>query len=269
MFLVHLFIAFIYQPFLNILVFFYWAISQLSSTADMGIAVILLTIVIRVLLLPLSLAEDKSEHERRQMHQDLEDVHSHFAADPIKQRHASKQVFHRNRGIVIAEIVSLFVQVMISLMLWKMFDTGLEGADLHLLYPFTPHPAVPYNLIFLGKFDLSHSNIWLNLTQSLMIFIVETANIVTSPYPPRPGEVVRLQFFLPVLSFFIFLALPAGKKLFIITTLVISLILVLFKFARRKWEEHKAKVEAEEAAAAAAAMGAAPQPPEAIVVQTK
>jgi YidC/Oxa1 family membrane protein insertase len=259
MFLIHAFIAFIYQPFLNILVFFYWAVSRLSPTADMGMAVILLTVIIRILLLPLSLAEDQSEHERRQMHDDLEKAHSHFAADPIRQRQETKQVFHRNRGVVIAEVISLLVQVALSLMLWKMFDTGLKGEDLHLLYPFTPHPPTPYNLVFLGKFDLGHPNLWLNIAQSVMIFIVESLNIITSPYPPRPGEVVRLQLVLPVLSFFIFLALPAGKKLFIITTLAISLVLIIYKFIRRKIHEAQAaEKEAEEAKAAAEAAAMLP-----------
>ena len=69
---------------LNILVFFYWLDGIISrGHPDMGIAVILLTIVIRILLLPLDLAGDKSEADRHQMILRLHEIETTFAADPI------------------------------------------------------------------------------------------------------------------------------------------------------------------------------------------
>ena len=62
--LAHIFTVFIYQPFFNILVFFYWLIG-LSGKPDMGIAVIFLTILVRILLMPLSLSGQRSEKDRR------------------------------------------------------------------------------------------------------------------------------------------------------------------------------------------------------------
>jgi hypothetical protein len=88
------------------------------------------------------------------------------------------------------------------------------------------------------------------LLQSLAIFALETLSIYTSPYPPEKGEVVRLQLVLPVVSFFVFMFFPAGKKLFIITTLIISIILKLYKFIQHKFEAYKLKAEEAEQAAA-------------------
>jgi len=42
-------------------------------------------------------------------------------------------------------------------------------------------------------------------------------------------DVIRLQLTLPIVSFLVFMFLPAGKKLFIITTLIFS---ILFKMYR-------------------------------------
>ncbi len=243
----NLFITFIYQPFFNILVFFYWMLDVITGGhPDMGVAVILLTILIRILLLPLSLAEDKSEKERREMMHTLHDLEKKYQNDPVQLRLETKVLFRRNQKVVTGELFSLFIQVAISLMLWKMFETGLPGEDLHLIYPWMPEVATPFNLVFLGKFDLTHTNIFINLIQSLMIFITETAAILTSPYPPQKGEVVRMQLVLPIISFIVFMRFPAGKKLFVITALIISLILILYKFVRRKIEDYDAeKAEAE------------------------
>ncbi len=66
LFLSHWFSILVYQPFFNILVFFYWLLDLITQgNADMGVAVILLTLMIRFLLLPLSFAGDKSESQRR------------------------------------------------------------------------------------------------------------------------------------------------------------------------------------------------------------
>ena len=191
----------------------------------------------------MSLAEDKSEKERREMLVKLQEIEQTYKADPIMMRQESRKLFQRNRGVVVAEMFSFFVQLIIALMLWKIFSTGLEGQDLPLIYKFMPHIDFPYNLVFLGKFDLSRSNLTLNILQSVMIFFVETATILTSPYPPMKGEVVRLQLVLPVVSFLVFLFLPAGKKVFITSTLFISLILILYKFVRRRLQDYRIQAE--------------------------
>lgn len=246
-----LFTLLIYQPLLNVLVFFYWLMEVVTGgNADMGIAVIFLTIVIRIILLPISLMEDQGEKDRRALVEKNEELNRIYSDDPIRLRVETKKLFKRNRGVVVGEFVSLIIQILIALMLWRMFATGLTGEDIHLIYPFMPDVKLPFNLVFLGKFDLTHTNIWLNLMQSLMIFIVETFSILTSPYPPRKGEVVRLQLILPVLSFLIFMTIPAGKKLFVISTLTISLGLLIFKYIRRRWEGYKLEQEEKERQAA-------------------
>ena len=96
MFLGQLFVSFIYQPFLNVLVFFYWLDGIVTrGHPDMGVAVILLTIIIRILLLPMSLAEDKSEEERREMFLKLNEMEEKYKADPITLRHETKKLFRR------------------------------------------------------------------------------------------------------------------------------------------------------------------------------
>jgi membrane protein insertase Oxa1/YidC/SpoIIIJ len=233
-----IFTLLIYQPFFNILVSFYWLMDQVG-TPDMGIAVIFLTLVIRFLMLPLSLASDRSEQERRLIAAQVKELQHEYAHDPVALRKATKHIFRTNPRIILSELVSLAIQVMIALMLWRIFSTGLEGQDLHLIYPFIPQPTEPFNLLFLGKYDLAHTSFTLNLIQSLSIFALETLSVLTSPYPTSRGEVVRMQLTLPVVSFLIFINLPAGKKVFVITTLWFSIMLTLLRFIKRKFLSYK------------------------------
>jgi len=228
-FLLSWFVRFFYQPFFNLLVGIYWLLDQATAgNADMGIAVILFTIAFRILWLPISLSSGRSEKERREIAQKVKQIKIDHRNNPILQKQEIKKLFQTNRGVMIASAINIGLQILIALMLYRIFSTGLEGADFHLLYSFMPEIKEPFNLIFLGKYDLSRPNIVLNFTQSLFILVAELLSHFTSPFPATRRDVTTT-IFLPVISFVIFIALPAGKKLFIITTLGFSIALMLVK----------------------------------------
>lgn len=232
-----LFITVLYQPFLNILVGFYWLVGQTPLGYDMGIAVILLTIFIRILMLPLTIQGHRTEHERRAIEEQMREVEARYGNDPLRLKQESKKVFRTNPRILLSEGFSFGIQLAIALILWRIFATGLSGDDLHLLYDWIPHPPTPYNLNFLGKYDLTHTHFILNLLQSVMIFLLETIAVITSPYPYSRSEVVRVQIILPIVSFLVFMFLPAGKKLFVITTLAFSILVMLARAFMRWWKK--------------------------------
>ncbi len=246
MFIIQLFVIAVYQPLLNILILFYWALDKVNGEADMGMAVILLTILVRFLLLPISLAGDKSEKDRRQMSQTMKQIERKYGNNPDEFKKQRKKLFKKNRGVVIGEMISLAIQVTIALSLWRVFAQGLVGKDFHLIYSWMPKVSPPFNLMFLGEYSLNEPHWQMNLLQSFLIFVLETISLTTSPWPVSRGEVIRMQLTLPLLSFVIFSMMPAGKKLFVIVTLCFSIVLVIFKFIRRRFLDYKVKKEDEE-----------------------
>ncbi|OGJ22304.1 MAG: hypothetical protein A2804_01985 [Candidatus Pacebacteria bacterium RIFCSPHIGHO2_01_FULL_46_10] len=230
----HFFTLLIYQPFLNILVGIYWFLGLFPrGGADMGVAVIIFTLVIRVLLLPLTLSGERSEKERHEIGEKIKELEAQYAAQPIMLQREIKKILNKNHRIVFSEITTLVIQIIIALMLWRIFAKGLPGEDLHLIYSWMPKIHQPFNLVFLGKFDLTHPHVVLNLIQSALIAILETLYIFSSPYKISRSDVVRLELTLPVVSFAVFMFLPAGKKLFVITTLCFSIGFKLMRMAQR------------------------------------
>jgi membrane protein insertase Oxa1/YidC/SpoIIIJ len=257
MFIFDWYVTFIYQPFLNILVGIYWLLTQLPHpVTDMGVAVIIFTVIVRILMLPLTFSSEKSEKDRRGIENKLKELEATHSADPVLLDKETKKLLRKNRGVVIAESIDLGVQAILALMLWRIFARGLPGQDLHLIYSWMPKVQQPFDLMFLGKFDLSVPNPLLNLIQSLLIMVLETLNILTSPYPVSKDDVVRLELTLPIVSFIIFSFLPAGKKLFIITALIFSIVYKVFRMIQRGLNllmPPPGQEDAEESAAAAAA----------------
>jgi membrane protein insertase Oxa1/YidC/SpoIIIJ len=217
-----MFETYIYQPFFNILVGIYWVLGQISPEfADMGIAVILFSIVIRIILFPLTIAGERSEEEKRKIVDKVNEVKNTYAHDPVRMKSEIKLVMKSNLRSVLATTANLIIQAMIIFILYRIFTTGLEGADFHLLYGFMPN-VTEVNLMFLGKYDLSHTNATLNLIQSVMIFVVEILIALRSPLALSRKDKALMQLILPVGSYIIFMFLPSGKKLFVITSLAFS-----------------------------------------------
>lgn len=215
---------YIYQPFFNILVGLYEILGRISpDLADMGIAVIIFSIIIQLLLFPLRLAGEKSEEERNKITAKVEEAKRLYSHEPVRLRAEIKSIMRSNPKELIATTINLLIGVGIIVMLYRIFTTGLEGADFYLLYDFVPVPD-HINLMFMGKYDLSHTNPTLNLIQSIMIFVVEVLAALRSPVPLSRKDKALLQIVLPVGSFIIFMFLPSGKKIFMITTLAFSAI---------------------------------------------
>ena len=229
LFFIDWFIQFFYRPFFNLLVGIYWLLDQLTNgQADMGVAVILFTIAFRILWLPISLSSGRSEKERREIAEKVQAIKKEYKNDPASERENIKKLLRGNRRIMILSGINISLQVLIALMLYRIFATGLKGADFHLLYPFMPKIQGSFNLLFLGKYYLGRPNMFLNLIQSLVILITEIMSHLISPFPATRKDVTTT-LTLPLISFIIFATLPAGKKLFIITTLCFSIALMLVK----------------------------------------
>lgn len=245
-----MFETYIYAPFFNILVGLYEILGKISpDLADMGIAVIIFSLIIRLILFPLTLASERSEEEKQKIINQVKEARRIFSHEPIRLRAEIKTIMHANLRSVIATLANLAIGLAIIVMLYRIFTTGLAGADFHLLYDFMPRPD-HINLMFLGKYDLSHTNATLNLIQSIMIFVVEVLVALRSPFPIGRKDKALLQIILPLGSFIIFMFLPAGKKLFIITSLVFSAlynaIKLLQEWGQKLVEKYSPKPSVEE-----------------------
>ena len=156
------------------------------------------------------------------MSKKLDEVAHLYRGNPLVLKAEKRKVFRSNKRVLVSEIIDVGIQVLIAIMLYRIFSTGLEGADFHLLYPQVKIPTEPFNLVFLGEYDLSHPNLFLNIINSVVIFIAEALNIARSGRVANREDKMAL-FVFPIVAFIFFAYMPAGKKLFVITTICFSI----------------------------------------------
>ncbi len=223
------FVTYIYQPFFNILVGLYSLTGNFLETPDMGIAVIFFAVAVRLILLPFDLVSERSDEEKYNISQKVKELKKEYGDNPVALRDQIRVVMRQSPGAIISEMFTVLIQLTIIVVLYRIFSTGLEGEDMHLLYSFMPAVEEPVNLLFLGKYDLSHTNSTLNLIQSIMIALSEYLHLNMSPVKASRREFLSLVVIFPLVCFLVFMFLPSGKKVFIIASLGFTIVMRLVK----------------------------------------
>src|SRR5574344_728909 len=151
--MMYLFQEIFYRPILNFLVFLY----NIIPGHDLGVAIILLTIVIKLILHPLSLKSLKSQKE-------LQDIQPKI--DALKEEHkdnkealakATMDLYKEHKINPFSSCLPLLIQLPFLLAVYQVFRDGL-ASRLDLVYSFVYRPEM-INAFSFGFIDLSKPNV--------------------------------------------------------------------------------------------------------------
>lgn len=156
----------IYAPLYNGLVY----LVDVLPFHDMGLAVIILTIIVRVILYPLSKRAVQAQLAMKEITPEIEEIKKQHVDDKEAQ---SKAIFalYKERGIhpfAGLGLVLLQFPVLIGLY-WVFSKSGLPQVDATVLYPFVGVPD-SIHMDFLGLIPLSGHSIVLAATAALTQF---------------------------------------------------------------------------------------------------
>lgn len=151
------FFSFIYEPLYNGLAF----LVDIVPAHDIGIAVIILTIVVKVILFPLSRQAIRTQAAMRNIAPEIEVLKEKFKD---KQEEQARAIFalYKERGIrPFSSFLLILVQFPILFGLyWVFWKGGFPAVDSSLLYSFVPLPET-VNMEFLSVIDMSKRSVFL------------------------------------------------------------------------------------------------------------
>lgn len=161
------FTAIIYRPFYNGLVF----IIGLLPSHDVGVAVVISTIVVRFVLFPLSRRAVQAQLAMKKISPEIEALKKKYKDNSPEQSRAIFDLY-KERGVhPFAGFVLILIQLPILLGLYWVFSRGgLPIINTSLLYSFVPVPAA-VNMSFLGLVNMSARSIPLAITAAVSQFI--------------------------------------------------------------------------------------------------
>lgn len=233
-----LFNEILYRPLLNALVFLY----NIIPGQDFGIAIIVLTVIVRLVLYPLSQKAIKSQKALQQMQPKIKEIQEKHKEDKEAQTKAIMEFYKENKVNPFSGCFPLVIQLLLLIALYRVFLDPLQGNGINGLYSFVSHPG-EIDFLFLGIIDLSQRSIFLAVLAGLFQFIQTKMIAPAKPSGKAKGDITsmmsRLTYFMPLITVFIALSFPAGLPLYWI-------VITLFTIAQQYFimrKNHKAEQE--------------------------
>src|SRR3990167_7153895 len=141
--------AVFYDPIYNALV----ALVAVVPGSDVGIAVILVTVVIRLILLPFSLSAARTQRAMKLLEPKIKELKETHKGNKEKEALGTLALYKEARVNPFASILTVFIQIPVLLALYWVFYyepfSTVDAINLTRLYSFTPVP-MDVSLQFLG-----------------------------------------------------------------------------------------------------------------------
>lgn len=213
-----------YWPVLNLLIYFY----ETVALRDFGIAVILVTVLIRLVLYPLFHKGTKQQMLMQRIQPKIKKIQELHKHDKEKQTQALMDLYKEHGVNPFSSMLLIVIQLPIMLALYWVVRSALVPGELAGLYSFIPQPQV-INPLFIGLIDLAKPSILLILLAAIAQYFQSRLAIYRDPKntaPPTGAEKMAKQmtFIGPIITVVIFYGLPAAIGLYWLVTSLFSVL---------------------------------------------
>ena len=217
------FTATIYQPFYNGLIF----LIGTFPFFDAGIIVIIFTIIVKLILLPLSLKASKAQLEMKSHEKNLNELKERYKHS--KEELNKKTIeYYKEKGInPFTGIFVILIQLPILIGFYRVFiKSGLPKIDTTLLYSFLAGLAsiVP-NMMFLGLINISQKSLTLAIIAGITTYFQFSfaSSQPVSGAKGTQGDIakamsVQMKYFLPVFMVYVAYITSGAVSLYLITS---------------------------------------------------
>lgn len=222
------------QPILNLLLWLY----DVIPGRDIGIAIIVLTVIIKGLLYPLAKKQIKQQKMLQDIQPKIDEIRKKYQDDKETQARELMSLYQVEKVNPAASCLPLLVQLPIFIALLHVLNTVLKGQDFHLLYPFVENPGTIALTLF-GGIPLDKPNIPMAILAGVVQFWQAKQMIARGGAKQPPKEVQgsagskdesiavmmnkQMMYVMPIMTVVIGFSLPGGLTLY---WLVMSLLTV-------------------------------------------
>ena len=212
-----LFHVILIQPLVNLLVWFY----NVIPGHDLGVAIIVLTVLVRLLLYPSFQKSLRSQKELQQMQPRLDEIKEKHKDNKEAQTKAVLEFYKENKINPFSSCLPLLIQLPILIALYQVFLYGLNGKVAAELYSFVQNPGA-IDPLFFNFVDLSKPNLIFGILAGALQFI--QSKMMMPKIKPKDQMAAamnaQLVYFMPLITVLIAAKLPAALGLYwIVTTL--------------------------------------------------
>ena len=215
----YLFNTFLYQPIINILVLLY----NTLAFGDLGVAIILLTVIVRLCLAPMYHKMLHQQALTQRMRPEMLKIQEEHKSDKEKQTLLIMELYKKHKINPFYTFLVLLIQLPVLWALFRAFTNGLNGKLAEVIYPFIGNPGT-FNPIAFGALNLNERSILLIALTAVAQFVQTKLASPTAKDPKMPmpsGKVMGVM--LALFSVFILWNLPSAVAVYWLTTTLFSM----------------------------------------------
>lgn len=209
---------YLYTPLLNFLMFLYMG----PAGGNLGIAIIELTVLLRLILLPMSILDERSRYKFEKLNRKIEAIGRDFKADHVLKKDKIRELLKEQKVSYWSKVVVLGIQLLVLVVLYQVFLGGIRFTRHEMLYAWVT-PPIEVNTMFLD-YDLASRSFFWPFIVAAVLFLNTYVLQKRREHLVTRSDVMFLLLF-PVFTFVVLSILPMVKSLFVLTSLLFSIIL--------------------------------------------
>jgi YidC/Oxa1 family membrane protein insertase len=210
-----------FNPLYNLLILILWVL----PSSDAGLAVIILTVLVRLIIFPLSKKAIVTQVKMAEIGPDLQRIKEEYK-NPEEQARKTLELYRDKQVNPFSGIFVIIIQIPIIIALYRIFlHAGFPQIDPSILYSFVKAPEIIHTH-FLGLFNITEKSAVLALLAAVTTYI--QLKIVSSKQNAPQGNSfgdnlarsmqTQMKYFFPVLVFFIAYKISGVIALYWLTT---------------------------------------------------
>lgn len=212
-----------YQPLYNLLVFFY----NVLPGHDIGLAIIVLTLLIKVVLFPLNRKGLEAQRKLQEMQPRLKEIQEKHKHDKVQQTQETMKLYQDYGVHPLGGCLPLLVQLPVLIALFRLFRAGFVQSAFPALYSFIANPG-NINPFFLGLVDLSKQNVVLavlaGIAQFAHSYLISRQQLPANSSNDFSAVMQRQMIFMgPIFTFLIALPSPSAVGLYWLVNTLFSI----------------------------------------------
>ena len=202
---------------------FFWVLDHLNKVlGNFGLAILGLTVIVRLVFFPLQSASFRSMSKMKKLQPQMEAIRAQHKEDPQKMQIAMMEMYKREKANPLSGCVPILLTIPVFFSLYKVLFVTIEmrhapfygwihdlsAADptsilnLFGLIPYNPHAILPAAISFLSI------GVW-----PILYGITQWVQTKMNPPPPDPVQ-AKMFSFMPVIFTFMFATFPSGLVIY-------------------------------------------------------
>lgn len=207
--------------------------SMYAMTGSYGWSIIIITILMRIIIFPLTLKQEQSMKKMKQHQPEIDAVRKKYKDDPQKQNEEIMRIYRENKINPAGGCLPILIQMPVFIALYYAFSGNTIPNDATFWWFNLKQPD---KLFEIGRFAI---NLFPILNMGVTYIQMKMSSTSQGGDDPAAKQMQTMMTVMPIMMLFIFYNMPSAVTLYYLVSGALGLIIQYFILRKRDEDEKK------------------------------